>query len=375
MESVNANNRRSWLVTVASILLVLFVLVEFFSNIGWSSSLTSNLQYPLNKIVSISIIVTSLLGIYGLSNRIRLGSYFALLASVFQVVLALLFILGVAGSSSLRFISLFQALVSLALGLVTTVFIFKLVEYSQVTRFASDLSVPNPQYTEYPLEIVDLTKIYDLGPTQVAAINGLNLKVRRGESIAIMGPSGSGKSTLLNLIGALDKPTSGHIYIDGVDISTLDDLGLAKLRNEKVGFVFQSYNLINRSRVLRNLELPAMVKGHSKDERLKKVQSLLQTVNLNDKINRRPKTLSGGEQQRVAIARALMNDPPIILADEPTGNLDSKTGHEIMAFLKKTSLEKNSTLIIVTHSREVGEMTDRIINIRDGIIVKEERLK
>ncbi|MCJ7633228.1 ABC transporter ATP-binding protein [Candidatus Bathyarchaeota archaeon] len=219
--------------------------------------------------------------------------------------------------------------------------------------------------------MIDATKRYDLGQTSVIAIDKLNLNVRRGEFLAIMGPSGSGKSTLLNLIGALDKPSSGHIRIDGVDISTLDDRGLAKLRNEKIGFIFQSYNLIDRTKVSKNIELPAMVRGYSKGERQKKIFGLLRIVGIDNKADRKPKTLSGGEQQRVAIARALVNDPKIVLADEPTGNLDTKTGHEILESLRKMSQEKGTTMIIVTHNPEIANMADRTIYLRDGRIVEE----
>ena len=373
MEDAGIRHQRPLSTDVAAIMLAVFISIETLSILGWSHSVTSTLEPPLNKIISPSIIAASLLGIYGLANHAKIGDYTALLASAFEMTLGALYISKSVASLGVNATTLLQAVTAIALGILTTACVFKKSEYQQSAGSASPPL--DSSDSEYPLEIVDLHKIYDLGPTQVAAINGLSLKIRRGETVAIMGPSGSGKSTLLNLIGALDRPTSGHIYIDGVDIATLDDMGLARLRNEKIGFVFQSYNLIDRSKVMRNMELPAMVKGYSKNERREKAQSLLKTVGLSDKADRRPKTMSGGEQQRVAIARALINDPKIILADEPTGNLDSKTGHEIMAFLKKTSLEKKSTLIIVTHSREVGEMTDRIINIRDGIIVNEERLK
>jgi putative ABC transport system ATP-binding protein len=199
------------------------------------------------------------------------------------------------------------------------------------------------------------------------------MKVQKGEFIAIMGPSGSGKSTLLNLLGALDKPSSGKILIDGVDISGLNENQLARLRNEKVGFVFQAYNLVSRSSVLRNMELPALVKGYSRSERERRVKGLLAVVGLSDKITRQPKTLSGGEQQRVAIARALINDPEIVLADEPTGNVDSRTGRMIMDFLRKLNKEGGTTVIVVTHSPDVANMADRIIYIRDGRISRDER--
>ncbi|RJS89014.1 ABC transporter ATP-binding protein, partial [Candidatus Bathyarchaeota archaeon] len=218
----------------------------------------------------------------------------------------------------------------------------------------SGVSPPRPRDSpdaggEYAIEVIDVRKEYRLGPNVVVALNGLNLRIRKGEFVAIMGPSGSGKSTLLNLIGALDRPTSGRVLIDGVDISTLDEDSLARLRNEKVGFVFQAYNLIARSTVMRNMELPALVKGYPKEERLRRIRGLLNVVGLGDKLLRRPKTLSGGEQQRVAIARALINDPSIVLADEPTGNVDSKTGRVIMGFFRKLNQERGTTIVVVTH--------------------------
>ncbi|MCD6088755.1 ABC transporter ATP-binding protein [Candidatus Bathyarchaeota archaeon] len=228
---------------------------------------------------------------------------------------------------------------------------------------------------QYVIETRNLVKKYFLGSNVINAVNGIDLKIRRGEFVSIMGPSGSGKSTLLNLLGALDKPTSGKVLIDGVDISQLDDKGLAKLRNEKIGFVFQAYNLIARSTVKRNMELPALVKGCSKEERMRKIKELLSIVGLSDKMYRKPTTLSGGEQQRVAIARALMNDPDIILADEPTGNVDSKTGRVIMNFFRRLNRERGTTMVVVTHDPEVARMTDRIIYIRDGRIFREEYLR
>lgn len=225
----------------------------------------------------------------------------------------------------------------------------------------------------YAIETENVTKKYFIGPVVIPALNGISLKIRKGEFTSIMGPSGSGKSTLLNLLGALDRPTSGKVFIDGVDISQLNDKELAKLRNEKIGFVFQAYNLINRSTVKRNMELPALVKGYPKEERMKRINELLSIVGLSDKLNRKPKTMSGGEQQRVAIARALMNDPEIILADEPTGNVDSKTGRMIMSFFRKLNKERGTTIVVITHDPEIARMTDRIIYIRDGRIFKEER--
>ncbi len=229
--------------------------------------------------------------------------------------------------------------------------------------------------TPYAVELIDVVKIYKVGPIEVPALNGVNLKIKKGEFVAIMGPSGSGKSTLLNLIGALDRPTAGKVIVDGVDISRLNKNELARLRNEKIGFVFQAFNLINRSSVLRNVELPAIIKGTPKKERQRKAIELLRTLGLEGTENRNPRFLSGGQQQRVAIARALINNPKIILADEPTGNLDSKSGREVMNYLRMMNERFGTTVIVVTHDREIAEMADRIVHIRDGKIVKEEVLR
>jgi len=223
----------------------------------------------------------------------------------------------------------------------------------------------------FAIETFDLKKTYEMGLVTVRALNGVNLKIRHGEMVSIVGPSGSGKSTLLNMLGALDTPTSGKILVDEVDITRLGERALSKFRNKKIGFVFQSYNLIERSKVAKNVELPAIVAGTPKKLRNERVHELLDLVGLGDKVNRKPHALSGGEQQRVAIARALMNDPAFILADEPTGNLDSKTGQEIENLLLRLNQEKNATIVIVTHNLELAEGTGRIIHLRDGVIEKE----
>jgi putative ABC transport system ATP-binding protein len=221
------------------------------------------------------------------------------------------------------------------------------------------------------IETLDLKKSYKMGLVTVQALRGVNLKVRHGEIISVVGPSGSGKSTLLNMLGALDTPTSGKILIDGKDITRLGERTLARFRNRKIGFIFQSYNLIDRSKVTKNVELPAIVAGMPKKTRNERVHELLDLVGLGDKANRRPNALSGGEQQRVAIARALINDPAFILADEPTGNLDSKTGEEIQNLLIRVNQEKNATIVIVTHNVELAERTGRILHLRDGVVEKE----
>ena len=228
------------------------------------------------------------------------------------------------------------------------------------------------QTNEFAIELIDLKKIFIMGKmVKVHALRGVNLKVRNGEIVSIVGPSGSGKSTLLNLLGALDRPTSGKIIIDGKNIARLKDEVLSKFRNRKIGFIFQSYNLINRSTVTKNVELPAIIRGIPRTIRKRRTNELLDMVGLRGKANRKPTELSGGEQQRVAIARALINEPTFILADEPTGNLDSKTGQEIGNLLIKVNEERKATIVIVTHNLELAEKTQRILHLRDGIVEKE----
>jgi putative ABC transport system ATP-binding protein len=227
------------------------------------------------------------------------------------------------------------------------------------------------QGEKFAIETLDLKKSYKMGLITVHALRGVNLKIRHGEMISVVGPSGSGKSTLLNMLGALDTPTSGKILIDGFDISRMGERALARFRNRKIGFIFQSYNLIDRSKVTKNVELPAIVADMPKKLRNRRVHELLDLVGLGDKANRRPNALSGGEQQRVAIARALINDPAFILADEPTGNLDSKTGEEIQNLLIRVNQEKNATIVLVTHNLELAERTGRILHLRDGVVEKE----
>jgi putative ABC transport system ATP-binding protein len=227
------------------------------------------------------------------------------------------------------------------------------------------------QSEKFAIETLDLKKSYKMGLITVHALRGVNLKIRHGEMMSVVGPSGSGKSTLLNMLGALDTPTSGKILIDGFDISRMGERALARFRNRKIGFIFQSYNLIDRSKVTKNVELPAIVADMPKKLRNRRVHELLDLVGLGDKANRRPNALSGGEQQRVAIARALINDPAFILADEPTGNLDSKTGEEIQNLLIRVNQEKNATIVLVTHNLELAERTGRILHLRDGVVEKE----
>ncbi|MEM1584110.1 MAG: ABC transporter ATP-binding protein [Nitrososphaerota archaeon] len=221
------------------------------------------------------------------------------------------------------------------------------------------------------IELIDVKKVYLSDGIPTEALRGVSLKILRGEFIAIVGPSGSGKSTLLHLIGGLDRPTSGRILIGGVDINKLSDDKLAELRNEKIGFVFQFYNLVPYLPVLKNVELPLIVKDVSSQERRERILKLLEEVGLKDKAYTRPTRLSGGEQQRVAIARALINNPEILLADEPTGNLDSKNSVMIAELFRRLN-EKGRTIVMVTHNLEIASYAKRILYIRDGLIEKEE---
>ena len=226
------------------------------------------------------------------------------------------------------------------------------------------------------MEIVRLEnvwKVYEEGKVKTLALQGVSLKIKERESVAIMGPSGSGKSTLLHLIGCLDKPTKGRIWIEGKEISRLNENELAEIRRNKIGFVFQFFYLIPTLTALENVVLPMIFKGVKKEEREKRARELLKMVGLEKRMHHKPSELSGGERQRVAIARALANEPKILLADEPTGNLDSKSGTFVMKILKKLNKEKGVTLIIVTHDKKIASYADRIIYLKDGKIIKEVR--
>lgn len=218
------------------------------------------------------------------------------------------------------------------------------------------------------IELQDVKKIYKMNGVETPALRGVNLKINKGEFVAIMGPSGSGKSTLLHMIGALDKPTSGKVILDGVDISTLQESDLARLRGTKVGIVFQFFNLHPTLTALENIELPMIVIERDKNTRQARARELLHAVGLEHRAHHLPSQMSGGEQQRIAIARALANDPEIILADELTGNLDSKTKAEIMNFLLRLQQEKNMTVTVITHEPEIAQYAETVIRIVDGTI-------
>lgn len=217
------------------------------------------------------------------------------------------------------------------------------------------------------IQAQNLTKVYKMGLVEVNALNGLSINIARGEVVSIMGPSGSGKSTLMNIIGCLDRPSTGEYFLDGETVSRMSDDQLATIRNRKVGFVFQSFNLLSRATALANVELPLRYSKGFKD-RSEKARLALESVGLADRMHHRPNELSGGQQQRVAIARALVNDPAIVLADEPTGNLDTRSGLEILELLLSLNREHGTTLIIVTHAPDIASQSQRIIHIRDGVV-------
>jgi len=224
------------------------------------------------------------------------------------------------------------------------------------------------------IKLEDVTKVYLMGAVEVNALRGINLDIEPGEFMAIMGPSGSGKSTLMNILGCLDQPSGGRYLLDGISVAEMNDDQLAEIRNRKIGFVFQNYNLLARTSAVDNVEIPMVYAGVSMSARHSKATDALRSVGLADRVHHKPNELSGGEQQRVAIARSLVNDPAIILADEPTGNLDSKTGKEIISIFQHLNRDRGMTIIFVTHDPDVAACTKRIVRLRDGQVVGEERV-
>lgn len=220
---------------------------------------------------------------------------------------------------------------------------------------------------KYVVDAKKLAKIYKMGELEVHALRGISVQIAAGEVVSIMGPSGSGKTTLMNILGALDRPTSGEYLLDDESVAQMDEDQLADIRNRKVGFVFQSFNLLPRATALHNVELPLRYRKQNGVNRKKLATEALESVGLGDRLHHRPNELSGGEQQRVAIARALVNNPSIVMADEPTGNLDTKSGDEVMKLLLQLNKERSTTLIIITHDPEIAEQTQRVIRIRDGL--------
>ncbi len=222
------------------------------------------------------------------------------------------------------------------------------------------------------ISIQHLNKTYIMGAEKVEALKDVSVNIEKNEYVALMGPSGSGKSTLMNLLGCLDSPTSGQYWLNGIEVSTMDDSELAEVRNKQIGFVFQTFNLLPRLSALENVALPLVYAGYSKEERLEKARKTLESVGLGDRVMHKPNELSGGQRQRVAIARALVNDPAIILADEPTGNLDTKTSHEIMALFEQIH-QAGNTVIIVTHEQDIAQHAHRIVRLRDGLVESDQR--
>ncbi|MBK9750433.1 MAG: ABC transporter ATP-binding protein [Chloroflexi bacterium] len=239
--------------------------------------------------------------------------------------------------------------------------------------FKRDAAPPTSTEPKAVIDVRAITKMYKMGDVEVHALRGVDLKIMEGEFVSIMGPSGSGKSTLMNILGALDQPSSGDYFLDGVNVSRLSESDLARVRNKKIGFVFQNFNLLKRTSALRQVELPLMYAGVS--GRQKKAKAALESVGLGSRLDHLPSELSGGQQQRVAIARALVNEPAMILADEPTGNLDSRSGTEVMQIFQRLNREQGITVVFVTHDPWIARHTNRVVMLRDGSIIADQAVK
>jgi putative ABC transport system ATP-binding protein len=242
---------------------------------------------------------------------------------------------------------------------------------SEALKIGSQLQ-PASSGQDTVISLRDISRVYNLGEVRVEALKGVSLDITRGQFVAIMGTSGSGKSTMLNILGCLDRPTSGTYHLDGIDVSTFSPAERADIRNQKIGFIFQSFNLLPRTSVWENIEAPMLYSGVSKAERARRIEAAMKVVGIPEKAKALPNQLSGGQQQRVAVARALVNQPAILLADEPTGNLDSATSDEIMKFLQNLNREKGITLLMVTHEHDIAAYATRVIHMKDGHLTGDE---
>ncbi|MFX0090685.1 MAG: ABC transporter ATP-binding protein [Candidatus Hodarchaeota archaeon] len=349
------------LVLILSLVMCTFFFLELFKVV--QSAFGYILSTPFDTFFSAIYLFIGFYGLMGIFTNSRGSTLLLILASFVGLVVQALGLLFVPSEINVFLPTLllqivFFGVVILGSGVVLS---REILSQFQVDLDSVSDSIP-------AVEVRNLTKVYDLGLVKVHALRGVSFRIERGEAVAIMGPSGCGKSTLLNLIGALDRQTQGQILIDGVNIAQLDDGELAYLRNKKMGFIFQSYNLISRMSVIQNIEVPALVANVDSRHRRERAIELLTKIGLEDEIYRKPKTLSGGQQQRVAIARALQNKPSIILCDEPTGNLDSTAGDKIMEILNELRRDYGVTIMLVTHDPQIAAQADRVINLKDGVV-------